>query len=56
MEHNLVDEFHFWLCPVVAGNTTQRLFEDIEAMKKLKLVKTTPLKTGLFVLNYASTS
>jgi dihydrofolate reductase len=56
MENNLVDEFRFWLCPVVAGNSSQRLFEDIKATKKLRLVETTPLKTGMVVLTYAPVS
>jgi hypothetical protein len=56
MEQQLVDEFHFWLCPIVAGRSTQRLFDDIETTTKLKLVQTTPFKTGLVVLTYASDS
>jgi dihydrofolate reductase len=56
MENNLVDEFHFWLCPVVAGNSSQRLFEDIKTPAKLRLAETTPLKSGMVVLTYAPVS
>jgi dihydrofolate reductase len=55
IEHNLVDEFRFWLCPVVAGKSTQRLFEDIKNTANLKLVETMPFKSGIVVLTYAPT-
>ncbi len=51
MDHNLVDEFHFWLNPVAVGNG-QRLFEDIEATTHLKLVATTTFSTGVVALTY----
>ena len=50
MEHNLVDEFHFWVFPVVAG-TGQRLFEGIDSTH-LKLVDTTTFSSGIVVLTY----
>lgn len=53
LENNLVDEFHFWLCPVVAGNSSQRLFEDIKSRTNFRLVETTPFKSGMVVLTYA---
>jgi dihydrofolate reductase len=56
MEHRLVDEFHFWLCPVVAGSSRQHLFEAIDTTTKLKLIQTTPFKSGMVVLTYTSDS
>ncbi|MBA2313400.1 MAG: dihydrofolate reductase family protein [Actinobacteria bacterium] len=51
MQHNLVDEFHFWLFPVVAGSG-QRLFEGIDTMH-LKLVDKTTFNSGIVVLKYS---
>jgi dihydrofolate reductase len=50
MQHNLVDEFHFWLFPVAAGSG-QRLFDRIDTTH-LKLVDTTPFRSGIVVLTY----
>jgi dihydrofolate reductase len=52
MEHNLVDEFHFWLFPVVAG-AGERLFEGIVDLTNLNLVETTKFGSGIVVLTYA---
>jgi len=50
MQHNLIDELHFWLHPVVVGDG-QRLFAGINATY-LKLVKTTTFGSGIVVLTY----
>lgn len=49
--HNLVDEFHFWVFPVLAGGG-QRLIEGIE-VTHLNLVDTTTFASGIVVLTYA---
>jgi dihydrofolate reductase len=51
MEHNLVDEFHFWLFPVAAGSG-QRLFDGID-LTHLNLIDTTKFSSGIVVLTYA---
>jgi dihydrofolate reductase len=51
MQHNLVDEFHFWLYPVAVGSG-QRLFDGIDTTH-LKLVDTTTFSSGIVVLTYA---
>ncbi len=51
MEHGLVDEFHLWLFPVIAGGG-DRLFDGIDN-GRLNLVRTTPFKSGIVVLTYA---
>jgi dihydrofolate reductase len=51
MEHNLVDEFHFWLFPVAAG-AGQRLFDGIDPTT-LSLIETTRFNSGIVVLTYA---
>ena len=51
LEHNLVDEFHVWIFPVVAGGG-QRLLEGIDLIH-LELVETTPLQSGIVVNTYA---
>ena len=50
MQHNLIDEFHFWLYPVAVGDG-QRLFAGIDTTH-LKLVNTTSFSTGIVVLTY----
>ena len=50
LQRNLVDEFHFWLFPVVAGSG-QRLFDGIGA-PSLRLMDTTTFSTGIVVLSY----
>jgi dihydrofolate reductase len=49
---NLVDEFHFWVFPVLAGGG-QRLIEGIE-LTHLNLVDTTMFASGIVVLTYAA--
>ena len=51
MEHNLVDEFHFWLFPVAVG-AGQRLFDGID-LTTLSLIDTTRFNSGIVVLTYA---
>jgi dihydrofolate reductase len=50
MQHNLIDEFHFWLFPVVAGSG-QRLLDGVETTH-LKLADTTTFRSGIVVLTY----
>lgn len=52
LEHRLVDEYHFWLFPVIAGKG-QRLFDDFD-LTHLQLVETTPFDSGIVVLTYTS--
>jgi dihydrofolate reductase len=52
LAHKLVDEFHFWMFPVVVGSGT-RLFDGIDAMTHLKLVDTTTFASGIVILVYA---
>jgi dihydrofolate reductase len=49
LEHRLVDEYHLWLFPVLAGAGT-RLFEGVEAT--LELEDTTRFASGIVVLRY----
>jgi dihydrofolate reductase len=51
IEHNLVDEFHFWIFPIALGTGT-RLFEGY-VVPRLKLLKTTQFKSGIVVHAYA---
>jgi dihydrofolate reductase len=51
LDHDLVDEFHFWVFPVAAG-AGQRLFDGIN-LTHLNLVDTTTFKSGIVVLTYA---
>jgi dihydrofolate reductase len=51
LEHQLIDEFRFWLCPVTSP-VGQRLFEDIDDLR-LRLTGTTAFSTGIVVLSYA---
>ncbi len=51
MQHGLVDEFHFWVFPVIAGSG-QGFLEGIETTH-LKLVDTTTFRSGIVVLTYA---
>lgn len=51
LEHKLVDEYHFWMFPAIAGGG-DRLLDGIDTAH-LKLVKTTPLASGVVVLTYA---
>jgi dihydrofolate reductase len=47
IEHGLVDEFHFWVFPVVAGGG-DRLFDGLDTTH-LKLVDTTTFASGIVV-------
>ena len=48
--HQLVDELHFWLFPVVAGKGS-RLFDGLD-LTTLKLVDTSRFQSGIVVLVY----
>lgn len=48
---NLVDEYHFWIFPVIAG-TGDRLFDGLD-LTHLELLDTTPFKSGVVVMKYA---
>jgi dihydrofolate reductase len=50
MEHGLVDEFHFWIFPVVVGGG-DRLLEGMD-MTHLKLIDTTRFSTGIVVMKF----
>jgi dihydrofolate reductase len=50
MEQALVDEFHFWVFPLVAGSGP-RLFDGIDTTH-LKLLDTTRFGSGIMVLTY----
>jgi len=51
MKHKLVDEYHFWMFPVIAGSGT-RVLDGLDTTH-LQLTKSTPLKSGVVVLTYA---
>jgi dihydrofolate reductase len=51
LEHRLVDEYHFWMFPVIAGGG-QRLLDDV-APTHLELVDHTRFGSGIIVLTYA---
>jgi dihydrofolate reductase len=51
LDHNLVDEFHFWVFPVATG-TGDRLFDGIDTTT-LKLLGSTTFKSGIVVHTYA---
>jgi dihydrofolate reductase len=53
LEHRLVDEYHFWVFPVLAGSGT-RLFDGIE-LTHLELAGTTRFGSGIVVLTYQPT-
>ena len=50
IEHKLVDEFHFWVFPVVGG-TGDRLLDGLD-LTTLKLVDTSRFQSGIVVLVY----
>lgn len=50
LEHRLVDEYHLWVFPVLAGTGT-RLFPGVE-LTHLELVETTRFASGIVVLTY----
>jgi dihydrofolate reductase len=47
LEHKLVDEYHFWVFPVLAGSG-ERLFAGVDTTH-LKLVNQTTFKSGIVV-------
>ena len=51
LEHKLVDEYHFWIFPVLAG-TGERLFAGVD-MTHLRLVDQTIFESGIVVGVYA---
>ena len=51
LRHNLVDEFHLWVFPVVVG-TGKRLFADGALPAALKLVDTKVSTTGVIIGTY----
>lgn len=50
IEHGLVDEFHFWMFPVVAG-AGQRLLDGLD-LRHLRLLDSTKFGSGIVVLVY----
>jgi dihydrofolate reductase len=52
LKHRLVDEFHFWIFPVIAGSGA-RLVEGIGDGTHLKLIDLTQFKSGITVNVYA---
>ena len=54
MQHNLTDEYHFWVFPVVAGSG-QRLFDGID-VTHLTLLGTTTFSSGIVVHTYTPNS
>lgn len=50
VQHGLVDEFHFWLFPAVAGSG-HRLFDGLD-LTHLNLTATTRFGSGIVVLTY----
>jgi dihydrofolate reductase len=50
IEHKLVDEFHFWVFPVIAGKGN-RLLDGLD-LTTLKLVDTSRFQSGIVVLVY----
>jgi dihydrofolate reductase len=50
LEHRLVDEYHFWVFPVIAGGG-QRLLDDVP-VTHLQLTDTTRFDSGIVVMIY----
>jgi dihydrofolate reductase len=46
-DHGLVDEFHFWVFPVIVGSG-QRLFDGL-GIHHLELIDSTQFKSGIVV-------
>ncbi len=55
MEHNLIDEYHLSIHPLVLG-TGSRLFREGSPYAALKLVKSTISTTGVILATYCPTS
>lgn len=53
LAHNLIDEFRLWTFPVILG-TGKRLFEKVDTLKSLKLVKSDPCPCGAFMAIFRS--
>jgi dihydrofolate reductase len=53
-DHDLVDEYKFWVHPIVLGGG-KRLFAEGFDKTELVLVDTLPLKTGVVILTYEPT-
>jgi dihydrofolate reductase len=51
LEHTLVDEYHFWIFPVLAG-AGERLFAGVDTTH-LQLVRQTTFRSGIIVGVYA---
>lgn len=51
MKDNLIDEYHFWLFPVIAGGG-DRLFDGLD-VTHFQLMDTTRFNNGIVVLKYA---
>lgn len=51
MEHDLINEYHFMIQPVVHGSG-KRLFKDESYTKPLKLVRVQATSTGVAILSY----
>jgi dihydrofolate reductase len=51
MRHDLIDEYRFWVNPVVVGSG-KRLFPDGSSRTALRLVDTTTFSTGVVILAY----
>jgi len=52
LKHNLIDEFHIKIFPVVVGKG-KRLFDEGTIPTTLKLIDTKISNTGVIIANYA---
>ena len=55
MRHNLIDEYHLGINPVILGSGTP-LFKDSPERMPLKHIETRTLKSGVVILHYAPES